>query len=71
MRNLKNNIKIEPDTSSQFSGLYIVSERAPNNPGHDFHRITQALNTLLKQKQPKTFDCLWVEQHAGDLYKYI
>jgi hypothetical protein len=74
MENLKNIIKLKPNISKEPSHLYIASKRTPlifHTTGHEFQVVAQALNTLLKQEQPKTFDCLWVEQHAGDLYKYI
>ena len=69
MRNLKN-IELKPDTVKEHSHLYIVSDKT-SLIRHDFQAVTQALNALLKQKQPKTFDHLWIEQQAGDLYKNI
>lgn len=38
---------------------------------YDFCKATETLNTVLKQKQPKTFDPLWIEYHVEDLYKYL
>lgn len=63
-------IELKPDASKEYTHLYIVSKRASFTQ-YDFQVVTQKLNTLLKQKQPKTFDCQWIEQSAGDLYKYI
>jgi len=37
----------------------------------DFHKATQALNTILKQKRPKAFDPLWIEQQDEDIFKYF
>jgi hypothetical protein len=69
MENLRN-IELQPDTSKEHSHLYLISNRA--SKGQDkFQAVAQTLNALLKQKQPKTFDHLWIEQHAGDLYKNI
>ncbi len=37
----------------------------------DFYKATQILNTILKEKQPKTFDPQWIECQDGDLYKCL
>jgi hypothetical protein len=38
---------------------------------HDFDKATETLNTSLKQKRPKSFDPLWIEQQDEVLYKYL
>ena len=38
---------------------------------YDFHTAIQKLNTLLKRKQPKFFDPLWIKQHASSVYRYL
>ena len=38
---------------------------------YDFCKATETLNAILKQKRPKSFDPLWIEQQDEYLYKYL
>jgi hypothetical protein len=38
---------------------------------YDFKKASEALNTVLKLKRPKSFDPLWIEQQNESLYKYL
>jgi len=38
---------------------------------YDFCKATETLDAILKQKRPKSFDPLWIEQQDENLYKYL
>lgn len=38
---------------------------------NNFHKATQKLNMLLRKKQPKTFNPLWLKLHSNSTYKYL
>ncbi len=71
MRNLKNIVKVEPSSPKDVSYLYVVSDSSFQTLENGYKVLAKELNTLLKQMQPETFDCLWIQQHASDLYGYI